>query len=219
MKYSIFLFFAPLTPILGLPTGSLMDTKALITKRCSKYQCPSPAALLYPKGFDASTCPDTTGGNNLFANYFAPHDKKRSLHKAQEQSSISLLPRQNQPCQEIAFNDAIHGFNPGNRNVGNTGQVTLQPGATYILSWGLDQAVRSIRTFNHSDDDYDQFLPAYTPEQTAGTFFGTEQGTFQFTVPQGHAPAAHFEFQFEGPGYQYDVNGQIALFFIAPAGK
>ncbi|KAL8952307.1 MAG: hypothetical protein Q9222_001759 [Ikaeria aurantiellina] len=159
------------------------------------------------------SCTDATNGNNPFANYFAPHDKKRSIDDLSFSSpavseDTALVTRDN-PCNTIAFNkNIVNGAYP----IGNSGQITLIAGTVYVFAWAFDTWVTNVRAYINTGGGH--FRRMWDRD-----FDGPGDST-QFTMdPNGGNQQVHFEVQFGMNIFDeehHTVNGQIGLFRVGP---
>lgn len=152
--------------------------------------------VAYPAGYSVATCP-VVPGLNPYSTLQVPGSTKRSL------TTAPRLRRRNNLCGQIAHGN-INGF--ANR-VGNTDEVLLIAGATYVFSWALDEFISYVRVWRHNHDG------SFTAIQTASH----NQGRGNMTLNVDQTAGVHFEIRFIRiyPYGLYDVNGEFALFQTA----
>lgn len=109
----------------------------------------------------------------------------------------------------VAFNNNIANF--GNA-VGNTATMTLVAGATYVFSYGFDEAVTQVIAW--ASDGHGGFHN-FAQSVLINSQNAPHSGTFQFTVPNGQDIPVHLQVEFWTHalwGGNPLVDGSIALF-------
>ncbi|KAL8711811.1 MAG: hypothetical protein Q9220_003755 [cf. Caloplaca sp. 1 TL-2023] len=158
------------------------------------------------------SCSDATNGNNPFDNYWAPHDKKRSVDmsfSSPQPEDTALVTRDN-PCNTIAFNkNIVNGAYP----IGNSGQIMLIAGTTYVFAWAFDTWVTNVRAYLATGGGH--FRRLWDRD------FDGPGDSAQFTLDAaaGNQQPIHFEVQFGMNIFDeqhHTVNGQIGLFRVGP---
>ena len=190
MRSSVLLALASGLLTHALPAGPNTSLNAVNARRQWTPVLP------YPAGDSAATCP-LGPGPDPYSTLEVPGRKKRSL------TTATRLHRRSNLCKQIANGNVNHFDNP----IGNTQELLLIAGATYVFSWALDAYIRQIRAWRHNQDG------SFAVIQSTGYNGGV--GTMTLNIDQ--TADVHFEIQFSGFTLygDDDYSGEFALFQTA----
>ncbi|KAK0507986.1 hypothetical protein JMJ35_009875 [Cladonia borealis] len=188
MRFSVLLALASGLLTHALPTGPNTSLNAVNARPQWTPDLP------YPAGDSAATCP-LGPGPNPFSTLEVPERKKRSF------TTATHLRRRNQICRQIAHCNVNHFAVQD----GNTQEVLLIAGATYVFSWSLNEIIRWITALRNNPDGTSTIIQR--------TRFDAGRGTMTLNIDQ--TALVHFQIFFRWIGH-IDISGEFALFQIGP---
>ena len=157
-------------------------------------------SLPYPPHNNAATCP-INPGPNPWANNLSPSKRSLIASPSPLLATTSNIRRQPNPlCQQVASGKISNFWSDD--LLGNTSELLLLAGATYVFSWAFSDWIGRITAWRNNGDG------TWTDIQETGM----NEGAGTMTLQMGAAAHVHFEIQV---GVPHAISGQFVLFQTA----